>query len=310
MIDSGYYKITKIYVGENWNPDLRSPLAGPGIDVKEGDYILAVNGFEVKAPKNIYAFFQNTAGKQVTLKLNNKPEMDGAREVIVVPIANEIFLRHKDNIESNRELVSKLTGGKVGYVYLPDTARRGFNNFNRYYFAQLDKAGLIIDERNNGGGAVADYFVNEMSHTMLNWWQPRYGLPFATPGATNYGKKVMLADELAGSGGDYLPFAFKAKKIGTLIGRRTWGGLVGISGYPPLMDGGFITAPSFGYVDINGNFTIENEGITPDITVDIMPADFKAGKDTQLLKAIEVIMEQIKNQKLPELKHNGFPRNR
>lgn len=310
VIDSGYYKIEKIYRGENWNPQLRSPLAGPGIDVKEGDYILAVNGIDLKAPTNIYALFQNTAGKQVTLKINSKPEMKGAKDVVVVPIINETFLRHKDWIDNNKELITKLTDGKIGYVYLPDTTRGGFTYFNRYYFAQLEKEGLIMDERYNSGGSAADYFINEMTRKLLNWWQPRYGLPFATPGATNYGKKVMLIDEMAGSGGDYLPFAFRAAKVGTLIGTTTWGGLVGISGYPPLMDGGFVTAPSFGFVDIDGNFTVENEGVSPDIEVDILPADFKAGKDTQLLKAIEVIMEQIKDQKLPKFKHNGFPRKR
>ncbi len=309
-VENGYYKIKYIYAGENWNPRLRSPLTEPAVNVKTGDYILEVNGRSLKAPMNIHSLFLNTADKQVTLKVNSKPEMKGARTVTVVPIANDSFLRHKDWLENNRKLVNKLTDGKIGYVYLPDTHMGGFTNFNRYYFAQLEKDGIIIDERYNSGGKVADYIVNNMNFDILNWWQPRYGKPFATPGATNFGAKVMIIDEMAGSGGDYMPFAFRARNVGKLIGKRTWGGLVGISGYPPLMDGGYVTAPSFGIVSVDGEFIIENAGVSPDIEVDIYPADFKAGKDTQLLRAIKEIMKEIKDQKLPELKFESFPRGR
>jgi tricorn protease len=309
-IDSGFYRIKHIYEGESWNPDLRAPLNVPGVLVKEGDYILAVNGRELKAPCNIYSLFQNTAGKQVVLKVNDKPEMNGAREVTVVPIRNESDLRHRDWLDNTRKMVNKLTYGKVGYVYIPDTMRSGFDSFNRYYFSQLDKEGLIIDERYNGGGAFADYMVENMNRKIINWVQPRYGQSITIPGAANYGQKVMLISEMAGSGGDYLPFAFRAHKIGKIIGRTTWGGLVGVTGCPPLMDGGIVTSPNVGFVGLDGKFSIENEGVPPDIDIEIYPTDFKAGKDTQLLKAIEVIMEEIKDHKLPELKFDSFPRGR
>jgi tricorn protease len=264
----------------------------------------------VKAPANIYAFFGKTAGKQLVLKVNNEPDLKTARSITVVPIRNESRLRHKDWIESNRKKIAKLSDGKVGYVYMPDTANGGFTYFNRYYFSQLNRQGIIIDERYNSGGLVADYVVNMLDRKLLNWWLPRYGKPFATPGAANFGSKVMIIDEMAGSGGDYMPFAFRERGIGKLVGKRTWGGLVGISGYPRLMDGGFVTAPSFAYVDLNGEFTIENEGVTPDIEVDITPADYKAGKDSQLLKALEVVMKEIAEKKLPKFKPKSFPRGR
>jgi len=309
-IVDGYYRIKKIYKGENWNPDLRSPLTEPAINVNEGDFILAVNGRPVKAPANIYAFFCKTAGKQVVLLVNDEPDLKNAQSVNVVPIKSESMLRHRDWIESNRLKVAKLSSGKVGYVYMPDTATGGFTYFNRYYFSQLNRHGMIIDERYNSGGMAADYVVNLLDRKILNWWLPRYGKPFASPNAANFGSKVMIIDEMAGSGGDYLPYAFRERGIGKLVGKRTWGGLVGISGYPRLMDGGYVTAPSFAYVDLNGEFTIENEGVTPDIEVDITPADYKAGKDSQLLKALEVVMKEIDEKKLPRFKPKRFPRGR
>ena len=309
-IEDGHYRIKQIYVGENWNPSLRSPLAGPGIDVREGDYILAVDGRELTGDENIYARFVQKAGKQVTLKVNDKPEKTGARTVTVVPISSEYTLRHRQWIENNRKLVNKLSDGKVGYVYMPNTSSAGFHYFNRYFFAQLNKGGIVIDERFNGGGYVADYIINMLTRPFLSWWQPRYGKPFASPNSGHFGPKVMLINERAGSGGDFMPWAFKKTGIGKLVGTRTWGGLVGISGYPPLMDGGYVTAPSFGIVSEDGEFIIENEGVSPDVEVMVYPKDYIAGRDPQLEKGVEVVLEELKTKQAPKFKHNGFPRGR
>jgi tricorn protease len=309
-ITDGFYRIEKIYKGENWNPDLKSPLTEPGVNVNTGDYILEVNGKLVKGSDNIYSFFEKTAGKQVTLKVNNKPGFEGARTVTVVPIDSERSLRYKEWIESNRKKVEELSGGKAGYVYLPDTAVPGFNNFNRYYYSHLDKEAMVIDERFNGGGFAADYIIDMLARPLMCWWQPRYGREAVTPQAQVFGPKVMLINEYAGSGGDAMPYFFRLRGIGKLIGKRTWGGLVGISGYPPLMDGGFVTAPSFGIVGLDGKFVVENYGVDPDVEVEFTPADFIAGKDPQLEAGIRTVMEELKNNPPLKFKHEDFPRGR
>jgi tricorn protease len=309
-IADGFYRIKKIYRGENWNPDLKSPLTEPGVNVNTGDYILEVNGKPVKGTDNIYSFFEKTSGKQVALKINNKPEIKGARTVTVVPIESERSLRNKEWIESNRKKVEELSGGKAGYVYLPDTSVPGFNNFNRYYYSHLDKEAMVIDERFNAGGYAADYIIDMLARPLMCWWQPRYGAPGITPQAQVFGPKVMLINEFAGSGGDAMPYFFHLRGLGKLIGKRTWGGLVGISGYPPLMDGGFVTAPSFGIVGIDGTFVVENHGVDPDIEVEITPADFIAGKDPQLETGVKVLMEELKKNPPAKFKREDFPRGR
>jgi tricorn protease len=309
-IADGFYRIKKIYRGENWNPDLKSPLTEPGVNVNTGDYILEVNGRPVKGTDNIYSFFEKTAGKQVTLKVSNKPEAKGARTITVVPIESERSLRHKEWIEANRKKVEELSGGKAGYVYLPDTSVPGFNNFNRYYYSHLDKEAMVIDERFNAGGFAADYIIDMLARPLMCWWQPRYGAYAITPQAQVFGPKVMLINEFAGSGGDAMPYFFRLRGIGKLIGKRTWGGLVGISGYPPLMDGGFITAPSFGIVGIDGTFVVENHGVDPDIEVEITPADFIAGRDPQLEAGVKAVMEELKKNPPAKFKREDFPRGR
>jgi len=309
-IADGLYKIKKIYRGENWNPDLRSPLTEPGVNVKEGDYLLEVNGQLVKGTDSIYSFFQKTSGKQVTMKINSKPVMEGARIVTVVPVANEASLRHREWIEENRKKVEAMSGGKIGYVYLPDTSVPGFTYFARYYFAHLDKKAVVVDERFNGGGYAADYIVDHLDRPLLNYWKSRYGKPQWSPTAAIFGPKAMIINEWAGSGGDALPFYFKKRGIGPLIGKRTWGGLVGISGYPVLMDGGGITSPTIGYVSEEGEFGIENYGVAPDIEVEITPADYIAGRDTQLEKAVQVLMDELKKNPPKEFKPGPYPRGR
>ena len=227
-IDGGRYKITRIYDAESWNPELRAPLAAPGVNVATGDYILAVNGAELKAPDNIYRLLDGTANRQTVLTVNSRPAMDGSRQVTVVPIPNEQGLRTRAFVEANRRLVDKLSGGQLAYVYLPNTGQPGYSSFNRYYFAQQDKKGAIIDERFNGGGSAADYIIDVLQRDFDGYFNNVAGdrYPFTSPSAGIWGPKVMIVNEMAGSGGDLMPWMFKHRKIGLLVGKRTWGGLV------------------------------------------------------------------------------------
>jgi hypothetical protein len=225
-IDQGRYKITKIYDDESWNPDLRAPLAAPGVDVRVGDYIIAINGQDLKAPDNIYRLLDGTANKQVSLTVNATPTETGARNVTVVPVANEQTLRTRAWIEDSRRLVDSLSHGQLAYVYLPNTGQPGYTSFNRYYFAQQDRKGAIIDERYNGGGQAADYIIDVLQRTFDGYFNNVAGdrMPFTSPAAGIWGPKVMVINEMAGSGGDLMPYMFRYRKVGTLVGKRTWGG--------------------------------------------------------------------------------------
>jgi len=286
-IENGKYRIKKIYGGENWNPELQAPLSAPGIQVSEGDYLLEVNGRPLAPPTNIYSLFQGTAGLQTVIRVNGAPTAAGSRLVTVVPIANESGLRTRAWIEDNRRMVDKLSGGRLAYVWLPNTAAAGYTAFNRYYFAQQDKAGVIIDERYNGGGQVADYIVSQLDRKLDGYFARRDGKTYTSPGTGIYGPKVMIINESAGSGGDALPYMFKLRKIGPLVGTRTWGALVGTLGIPPTMDGGGITAPSLAFYDLHGRWAVENEGVTPDIEVEYTPSEVIAGRDPQLERAVK-----------------------
>lgn len=307
VIENGRYRLEKIFSGLNWNPDLRAPLTEPGVAVNEGDYILAVNGREVGAEENIYALFQNTSGKQVALTVNAQPNMTGAREVTVVPIGSESSLRNRDWVEGNRRKVEEMTDGKIGYVYLPNTGSGGYTYFNRYFFSQQDKEGFVIDERFNGGGQVANYIVEYLGKELLNYWAPRTGPDYTSPFAANFGPKVMIINENAGSGGDWMPFYFREAGVGPLIGKRTWGGLVGIGGTPGLMDGGSVTAPNFGIFSKEGEWIIENEGVAPDYDTEMTPKDVIDGRDPQLEKAIEVVMERLRTEGYTKTPRPQFP---
>ena len=301
--ENGFYKISNIYNGESWNPGIKAPLAAPGLEVNEGDYILEVNGIPLKAPTNPYSLFEQTSGRQTLLKVNSVPSLDGAVDITVEPVTSEYRLRAVDWIEGNRRKVNELSGGKLAYVYLPNTGRGGFASFNRYYFSQQDKKGAIMDERNNGGGSAADYMIDVMSRTLLGYFNSKANdnRPWTTPMAGIWGPKVMIINERAGSGGDLLPYMFKAKNLGTLVGTRTWGGLVGTWDTPPLIDGGRIVAPRGGFFDVDGKWAVEGEGIAPDIEVIQEPKLVLEGKDPQLEKAVEVAMEQLKDKEF-ELK--------
>ena len=275
--------------------------------MKEGEYILRVNGRELKAPTNIYSMFEKTSGKMVTLTVNSKPMEEGSRTVTVVPIANEVSLRNRDWVEGNRKLVDKLSNGRVGYVYLPNTAGAGYTYFNRYYFSQLGKEGLVVDERFNGGGQAADYIVDMLDRPLMNYWATRDGKNFTTPLGSIFGPKAMIINEYAGSGGDALPWYFRHRELGPLVGKRTWGGLIGIYDYPPLMDGGYVTAPRVAFWNPEGKWDVENIGVYPDIEVEMTPAEVIAGRDPQLEKAVEVVLEAIKKQPFKKPPRPPYP---
>ncbi|PYV16698.1 MAG: protease, partial [Acidobacteria bacterium] len=284
----GRYRFARVYDGENWNPDLQAPLTQPGVNVTAGEYLLAVNGRELHATDEIYSFFEETAGKQVVLKVGPNADGSGSREVTVVPVDNEFNLRHLAWVEGNRRKVDEMTGGRVAYVQLPDTAVGGFTNFNRYFFAQVDKQAAIIDERFNHGGFLADYIVENLRRPVLNRVASREGKDMTLPAEEINGPKVMIINQFAGSGGDALPWFFRNLGLGPLVGMKTWGGLVGIGGYPQLIDGGFVMAPRIAIYNLTGQWEVENHGIAPDYEVEMDPKLVREGHDPQLEKAVEV----------------------
>ncbi len=303
------YRIKRIYTGEHWNPRAHAPLAEPGIKVKEGDFILAINGKDLSAADDIQGLLEGTAGTQVVLKIAKDASGNGkdAHEVTVTPIADDLTLRNLAWIEANRRKVRELSGGKLAYVYLPDTGMGGLTNFNRYYFAQLDKQGAVIDERFNAGGQAADYIIHAMQRTLMSWWAPRYGAIYRTPQASILGPKVMITNEFSGSGGDAMPWYFREAQLGPLVGKRTWGGLVGIGGIPVLMDGGHVTSPSFGFFNPQGQWDVENHGVQPDYEVDMEPKPVSEGHDPQLEKAVSLALDELAKHPVPEPHKPDYP---
>ena len=292
QVDRDRYRFARVYGGLNWNPELRAPLTEPGVEVQVGEYLLAVEGRDLRPPENVYGRFENTAGKIVEITVGPSPDGTGARTLKVVPVANERALRSRDWVEGNLRKVHEATSGRVAYVYVPNTAGLGHEYFKRYFFPQTNKEAVIIDERHNGGGQIADYYINILRRPFISYWAMRYGADLKTPQGAIHGPKVMLIDETAGSGGDLLPWMFRKFNLGTLIGRPTWGGLVGVLGFPTLMDGGSITAPNLAIWTEDG-WVVENVGVPPDIEVEQLPADVIAGRDPQLEKAIEVVLQQL-----------------
>jgi tricorn protease len=308
-IENGRYKVTRIYDNESWNPDLRSPLATPGANVNAGDYILAINGIELKAPDNIYRLLDGTANRQTTLTVNTTPAMQGARTVTVIPVANEQGLRTRAWVESNRRLVEKLSDGQLAYVYLPNTGQPGYTSFNRYYFSQQDKKGVVVDERFNGGGSAADYIIEVLERDFDGYFNNVAGdrYPFTSPSAGIWGPKVMIINEMAGSGGDLMPYMFKRRKIGPLIGKRTWGGLVHTADTPPFIDGGSMIAPRGGFFTRDGKWAVENEGVGPDVDVENWPKEVIAGRDPQLERAVQEAMRLLKGRPVERLPKEPAP---
>lgn len=305
-VENNRFRIKKIYGGLNWNPNMKSPLTEPGVNAKVGDYLLAVNGTNITADANLYQYFENTAGKITELTIGPNANGDGSRTVKVVPINNEADLRNRDWVEGNLRKVTEATDGQVAYVYVPNTAEEGHDYFKRYFFPQATRKAIIVDERFNGGGQLADYYINLLQNPMQAYWHMRYGKDLKSPTASIQGPKVMITDETAGSGGDMLPWMFRKFKVGTLVGKRTWGGLVGILGFPEFIDGGTVTAPNVGIWTKDG-FIVENVGVSPDVEVEQTPADVIAGKDPQLEKAIQIALQQLKDNPQADPVRPPFP---
>jgi tricorn protease len=308
-IEGGRYKIARIYDGESWNPDLRAPLAGPGIDVSVGEFIIAINGINLAAPDNIHRLLDGTANRQTVLTVNTRPVPDGARQVTVVPVPNEQGLRTRAWVEDNRRLVDKRSNGQLAYVYIPNTGQGGYESFNRYYFAQQDKQGAVIDERYNGGGSAADYIVDVLGRDFDGYFNNVAGdrMPFTSPSAGIWGPKVMIINEMAGSGGDLMPWMFKRRKIGPLVGKRTWGGLVHTADTPQFVDGGSMIAPRGGFFTREGKWAVENEGTAPDIDVENWPKDVIAGRDPQLERAIDEALRLLKEKPVERMTTEPAP---
>jgi tricorn protease len=306
-VENGRYRFKKVYGGLNWNPELRAPLTEPGVNVRAGEYLLAVNGRDLRATTNLFSLFENTAGKIVEITVGPNADGSGSRTVQVVPIANELALRNRDWVEGNLRKVEKATNGRVAYVYVPNTAGAGYNYFKRYFYPQADKDAVIVDERFNGGGQVADYYIDILRRPLISYWAMRYGADLKTPTASIQGPKVMIADETAGSGGDLLPWMFRKFKLGPIVGKRTWGGLVGILGFPEFLDGGGITAPNLAIWTDEG-WVVENEGVPPDIEVEQTPAAVIDGHDPQLEKAIAIALDELKKNPPPTPKRPAYKR--
>jgi tricorn protease len=306
-VENGRYRIAKILGGQNWTPGLASPLTLPGVYVNQGDYLLAVNGRELHAADNLYEFLDGTAGKQTTLHVGPHPDGKDARDVTVVPIGDEDGLRNLDWIEGNRRKVAELSGGKVAYVYMPNTGGSGYTNFNRYFYSQLDKQALVLDERYNEGGFIADYVVDTLKRFPLSGAIERDGKAIHDPVGAIFGPKVMLINQNSGSGGDAMPWYFRKAGIGKLVGTKTWGGLVGIGGFPSLLDGGYVMAPRYAIYGINGDWEVENRGIAPDVPVEDLPKDVAEGHDRQLETGVQMVLDDLKAHPVPEIPIPPYP---
>ena len=306
-ITNGRYRFQRIYTGESWNPQLRAPLSGPGINVKEGEYLLEINGHALASTDDVSQWLEGTAGKRVSLRVGPDPSGANARDLAVTPVASEQGLRNLAWIEGNRRKVDELSGGKLAYVYMPDTGSAGLTSFNRYFFAQVDKSGVILDERFNGGGQVADYVIDVLDRPLLSWNVFRYGAVQRSPAGSILGPKVMITNEVAGSGGDMMPWMFRYTKTGTLVGKRTWGGLIGVLGFPALMDGGSVTAPNVRIFSPSGEWIAENTGVAPDVEVELDPKSVSSGHDPQLERAVSIALEGLKKNPPPEPHQPPYP---
>lgn len=307
-VENGRYRFTRVYSGENWNPELQAPLTQPGVNVKAGEYLIAVGGHDLTAAENVYAAFENTAGKQVAIKVGSKPDGSDAREVVVVPVASETGLRTRAWIEDNRRKVDQLSHGKLAYIYIPNTGGSGYTSFNRDFYVQTEKEGAVVDERFNQGGLLADYVVNMLSRPQLAAITFRYAeKDIPVPGGAIYGPKAMLINSMSGSGGDAMPWFFQKLKIGPLVGTRTWGGLVASRTGPRLMDGGSYTAPDAAVYGLNGKWEVENSGVAPDIEVELDPGAWRNGHDTQLESAVEYLMGELQKHPRVETVRPAYP---
>jgi len=307
-LTNGAYQISKIIDGGAWDSEVRSPLLRPGItNFKEGDYLLAVNGMPVDASVEPWAALQGLADQTVMLTVNRKPTRVGATNFLVQTLGSESRLRNLAWIEASRRRVDEASDGQIGYIYVPSTAREGQNELVRQYAGQFKKPGLIIDERFNSGGQIPDRFVELLGRKPENYWGVRHGQDWQSPQNAHNGSMAMLINGWSGSGGDCFPYYFKKAGLGPLIGTRTWGGLIGITGAPELADNGGVTAPAFGIYDLNGNWIIEGEGVSPDVEVVDDPAEFARGRDPQLERAIAEVLKDLRANPPKEVKKPKYP---
>jgi tricorn protease len=305
--ETGRYRVEKIFRVPDWSRGIEPPLAGPGIAVEEGDYLLEVDGREVTADREIYAYFQDLAGRQVRVTFNDRPVEKGAREYTVEPLRSERFLRYLDWVEHNRRVVSEASGGRLGYIHLPDTYVGSAIEFPKQFYAQSRKEGLVVDGRFNGGGLDPDIFLQRLARRPLSYWTRRYTEDQLTPVYANRAHMVFLTNRQAGSGGDEIVYEFRRKGMGPVVGTRTWGGLVGVSMSIPLVDGSRLTAPDYRMYTPEGEWEVENEGVSPDIEVELDPAEMLRGHDAQLAKAIELLLRKLEEDPLEEISHPPFP---
>ncbi|MEZ5105192.1 MAG: PDZ domain-containing protein [Draconibacterium sp.] len=292
---AGRYKIEKIFEGQNWEESLRSPLTEQGVDVNEGDYLISLNGHEITTKDNPYEFLENTDGKHIEIVVNTEPKREGARSSMIKPIKSELDLMYIDWVNERRAMVDKLSGGKIGYIHVPNTSIEGNRELFKGMYAYHNKEALIIDDRYNGGGFIPDVMADLLDRKTLSYWNVNGLTPMKTPGIAHDGPKVMLINGYSSSGGDAFPYYFKKKGLGTLIGTRTWGGLVGISGNAQFVDGGSFSVPRFGVFDENGKWIIEGIGVSPDIEVVDRPEQLAKGIDPGIEKAVEVLLKELKN---------------
>ncbi len=307
VTDGDHYRLDRILTTGDWTRDVRPPLVRPGLDVRDGDYLLAVNGEPVNTARNIYSYFVDLGGRQVTLTFNDKPEMNGAREVVVVPATNENVLRYQDWVERNRQIVDEASDGKIGYMHFPDTFGGTAREFGRQFYGQTRKDGLIIDGRHNNGGLDPDIFLQRVDKDLHSFWTRRHSGHQTTPAVVTRAHLALVTNRQAGSGGDMLPMEFQMRGMGPVIGTRTWGGLVGVSQFIGLMDGGGLTAPDYRIYGEDGKWIVEGEGITPDIIVELDSVEMSRGYDAQLMKAVEHLLGKISSEPLVWPQHEAIP---
>jgi len=303
---NGRYRFEKIYRVPDWTSEITAPLARPGVHVKEGDYLLRVNGRNVTADRDIYGYFLDLAGEQVTLLVNDEPTEKGAREYVVEPGSGEGALRYQDWVEHNRRVCEEASNGEIGYIHLPDTYLGSAREFPKYFYSQLRKKGIVVDGRFNGGGLDPDIFLQRLDKDILGYWTRRYSHDQTNPAVATRAHLVCLTNRQAGSGGDMLPMEFRMKGMGPVIGTRTWGGLVGVSMFIEMIDGGGVTAPDYRIYDPSGKWVVENVGVTPDIEIDLDPVEMARGYDAQLMKGIEMLLQKIKEDPRPWPAHEPF----
>jgi len=301
------YRFKKIYTVKGWTREIEPPLAKQGIDVKRGDYLISVNGQDVTTDRNLYSYFQNLGGKQVAIVVNDKPSPDDAREYMVKAARSERTFRYLDWVEHNRLVAERESNGEIGYIHLPDTYLSSAREFPKYFYGLTRKKGIIVDGRFNGGGLDPDILLQRLDKKLLSLWTRRYSHDQTTPAVVARAHKVCITNRQAGSGGDMLPMEFRMRKMGPVIGTRSWGGLVGVSMFLRLIDGGGLSAPDYRIYDPSGKWIVENEGVTPDIEVDWHPAEIAKGYDAQLMTAIDILKKKIASDPITWPQHEPFP---